>query len=244
MTPLAMPAGTVRRDVLRWGLCFAAVAAAHAAAAMALLYTPASSDADFMAGAAVEVVDLPQTPAATPRPPTDLPPGPEEVQPEDTPPPKEETKPPEETAEVALPEPEPPKPEPPIEQTAPPEVMAVPSEALPTAGVESLKPQPPSPAVLRWQSGLQAQIARFRRYPPKLVGSHEEGRVLVRFTIDRNGKLLESRVLESSGSPDFDQEALLTLTRARPLPKPPADMKEADLEVTLPINFVDPNKIR
>jgi protein TonB len=234
-----MPAGTVRRDGLRWGLCFVLVAATHAAAAFALFYAPPSSDSDFMAGAAVVMVDLPEMPAAIPTPPTELPPGPPEEQSEATPPPKEETKPPEQTAEVALPEPEPPKPEPPTEArqaTAPPPVEG--HEAQTTAGVES--PEPPqrtSSAVLRWQSGLQAQIASKKRYPAKLVAHHDEGRVLVTFRIDRDGKVLESRVLESSGSSDLDQEALSTLTRAEPLPKPPANAKDSDLSFTVGMKF-------
>jgi periplasmic protein TonB len=235
----AMPAGTVRRDVLRWGLCFVFVAATHAAAAFALFYAPPSSDSDFMAGAAVVMVDLPETPAATATPPTDLAVGPEEVQSEATPPPKEETKPPEETAEVALPEPEPPKPEPPAEQkqaTALPSVaLAVPNEAPPTAGVDT--PQPPSVSVRRWQSALSAQIAAKKGYPPKARARHEEGFVRINFTIDRNGHVLDSRVVESSGSPDLDQELLSMVSRAQPLPRPPSDAKAADLSVTVGMKF-------
>jgi periplasmic protein TonB len=234
-----MSAGTVRRDVLRWGICFVAVAASHAAAALALLYTPSSSDADFVAGASVVMLDLPDVPAALPTPQSDSAVGPEEVQSEATPPPKEETKPPEETAEVALPEPEPPKPQPPAEDmhmTRPPSVaIAVPNEAPPTAGVDT--PRAPSAALLRWQSGMQAQIASKKDYPARARARHEEGFVRITFRIDRNGHVLDSRVIQSSGSSDLDQELLSMVSRAQPLPKPPPDAKDADLSVTLGMKF-------
>jgi periplasmic protein TonB len=240
MTSLSMPAGPTRNEAVRWGLCLAVVVAAHAGAVLALLYAPPSSDADFVAGAAVVMIDLPATPAATPTPPTELPPGPEEMQSEATPVLKEETKPPEPVAEVALPEPEPPKPEPPSEErqaTAPPSTMAVPDEAPPTAGVETpQQPQPPSAAVQRWASGVSAQIARLKHYPPHAQARHEEGIVRVSFTVDRDGRVVESHVIESSGFTELDQEFLSEVARAQ-LPKPPAGAKDAELVISIGMKF-------
>jgi periplasmic protein TonB len=239
MTGRAPTAGSSRFGAPRWAFCFVVVAAAHGAAAMALLRAAPSSDPGFMAGAAVVMIDLPAMPAVMPTPPSDLAPGPEEAPSEATPPPKEETKPPEQVAEIALPEPEPPKPMPPAEEkpaTAPPSVaMAVPNEAPPTAGVET--PQPVAAAVLRWQSGLSAQIARFKRYPVKARARREQGTVRITFTIDRNGRVIESRVVESSGSAELDQEFLSMLARAQPLPKPPADAKADDLSFVMATKF-------
>ncbi len=238
-----MPAGTPRHDVLRWGLCFSAVAAAHATAVLALLRTPSSSDSDFVAGAAVVMIDLPAAPATVPTLPSNLAPGPEEAPSEATPPQEEEeTKPPEQMAEVALPEPEPPKPEPPAEEkqaTEPPSAVALLTEAPSTAGVEL--PQPPSPAVLlRWQSGLAAQIARAKRYPPKAAERRQYGTARVTFRIDDDGRVVESRILESSGWPDLDQEALLTVARAQPYAKPPPGTKPEDRRITFPLAFSPP----
>jgi periplasmic protein TonB len=239
VTSFAMPAGGSGHGAFRWGLSFAVAAAAHGAALLALLNSPSSSESGFVAGAAVVMIDLPEAPAGMATPPSDLAPGPEEAQSEQTPPPKEETKPPEQAAEVALPEPEPPKPAPSAEATAPPSVaLAIPNEAPPTAGVETpQQPQPPSAAIRRWQSGLSAQIARFKRYPAKALARREQGVVRITFTIDRNGRVLESRILESSGSPDLDQEFLTMLVRAQPLPKPPPDAKPADLLFVMATKF-------
>ena len=244
MTSLAMPAGTPRHDVLRWGVCFAVVAAAHATAVLALLRAPPSSDSDFVAGASVVMIDLPEAPAAMANPPSDLAPGPEEAPSEATLPPKEETKPPEQVAEVALPEPEPPRPEPPAEEkqaTAPPSVaMAVPNEAPPTAGVEEPQlPQPPSAAIKRWQSGLHAVISRMTRYPSKARARGEQGRVEVTFRVDRAGRLIDRTITKSSGWSELDEELFSVVARA-PLPKPPPDAKDDDLWMTVGMNFTIP----
>lgn len=232
-----IPAETARRDALHWGLCFAVIAAAHAAAAFALVHAPQLSEDGFVAGAAVVMIDIPETPAAMPVPDRNLAPGPDLPASEAVPDVKEETKPPEETAEVALPDPEPPKPEPPAEEkqaTAPAPVTAV-APAPATAGVET--PQPATVAVKRWQSGLSARLARAKRYPQKALARHEEGRGVVALTIDRDGRVVDSRVLESSGSADLDQELLAMVIRAQPLPKPPPDATDADLTITLPVKF-------
>ena len=140
MTALDTDAG-LRRGALRWALCFAIVAAAHGAAAMALLHASPSSDSGFLAGAAVVMIDLPEAPAAMPTPPSDLAPGPEEAPSEQTPPPKEEMKPPKQVAEVALPEPEPPKPEPTKEKAPEPTQEAAPEEPEST-GAEAWTEEP------------------------------------------------------------------------------------------------------
>jgi protein TonB len=236
MTALAMPAGRPDHGLFRWALSFAAVAAAHTAAVLWLLYAPASMDSGYVAGAAVAMIDLPDTPAAQPNPVSELPLGPEEAPSEAMPPPREETKPPQQMAEVALPEPDPPKPEPPTEErqaTAPlPVIAAVAAPA--TAGVDT--PQPPSAAVLRWQSGLYAEIARLERYTLSGRTHGLQGSVKISFLIDRTGRVLETRILQSSGSRNLDQEVLSRVDRAR-LPKPPPDVKDADLVINVGMNF-------
>jgi protein TonB len=236
MTTLAMPAGSrPDPDAFRWGVSFAAVAAAHAAAVLWLLYAPASTDAGYVAGAAVAMIDLPETPSAQPNPASELPPGPQEAPSDAMPPPREETKP-QQMAEVALPEPDPPKPEPPAEErqaTAPPPVIAA-VAAPATAGVET--PQPPSAAVLRWQSGLSAEIKRLQQYSLNARTRGLQGSVRISFLIDRAGRVLESHILESSGSHDLDREVLSKVDRAH-MPKPPPDVRDADLVINVGMNF-------
>jgi protein TonB len=236
MTALAVLAAKPQHDGFRWALCFAVVVAAHGGVAMALL-REAPADSGFNAGAPVVMIELPEAPAALSNPPTDLAPGPPEPESERTPPPKEETKPPEEMAEVALPQPEPPKPEPPAEETPPtalPSTMAVATPAPPVAGAEV---QPVSDAVRRWESALVAHIERFKRYPAEARAHGQRGNAKLAFTIDREGRVLESRIVESSGSQELDRESIAMLIRAQPMPKPPGQVQTADLSFVVPVRF-------
>ncbi len=224
-----------RADTVRWIACFAVVVVAHGVGALSLLQSPEASD--FEAGAPVVMLELPEISAAPATPPTDLAPGPAEEQSEPTPPPKEETKPIEEEAEVALPIPEPPKPQPPVEQrqaTAAPSAEMPPSAAAPpTPGAAVHTPA----AFIRWQSALAAHLERFKRYPTAARAHREQGMARVAFTIDHEGHLLSSRIVQSSGSSLLDEETLALLARAQPMPKPPGSAPDSALSFIVPVRF-------
>jgi periplasmic protein TonB len=218
LSALAVPAGMTRRDTVRWGICFAVVLLAHGAAALAFISAPDTSD--FGVDTPVVTLELPDSLVTAATPPTDLAPGPKEEETEATPPPKEETRLPEPEAEVALPEP--PKPEPPQEQklaTAPPASHATPK------------------SVTNWQSELAAHIEHFKRYPADARAHGEQGIAKIAFTIDHEGHLLASRIVQSSGSAALDQETLEMLVRAQPMPKPPGEMKDNQLTFVVPVRF-------
>ena len=92
-----------------------------------------------------------------------------------------------------------------------------------------------APAIGRWQQALVAHVARFQRYPARAKGA--TGVVNISFSIDRQGHVLNGRVIKSSGSVVLDTEALSLLTRAVPLPPPPAAAPDSDLTFVLPIRF-------
>jgi periplasmic protein TonB len=219
MSTLAISFRMPRQDNKRWGICFAVVVAAHAAAVLALLINP-SSDSDFGVDAPVVTIELPESLVTAATPPTDLAPGPKEEESEATPPPKEETKPLEQEAEVALPTP--PKPEPPQEAkqaTAPP--AAAPSVAV----------------VHRWESELVAHIERFKRYPAEARAHDERGVARVAFSIDHDGRIVASRIVQSSGSTALDTESLEMLARAQPMPRPPAALPNSELSFVVLVRF-------
>jgi protein TonB len=210
-----------QREVLRWATCFAVVTAAHGLGAMVLLNN-SFEDSDFGIEAPVVMLDLPESLITSMVPVLDLPPGPIEEQEIEQPPPKEETKPPEPEAEVALPMPEPPKPEPLPEEkqaTAPPQARTRPV------------------SVTRWESLLAAHLEHFKRYPTEARSRGEQGTVRVAFTIDYEGRLLRSSIVQSSGSAALDQETLAMLTRAQPMPRPPDQVSNADLTFIVPVRF-------
>jgi periplasmic protein TonB len=227
-----------RADTRRWALCFAAVLIVHGVGFAAYALWRSSDASQFDSGAPVVLLDLPQITAAPETPPNDMTPGPPEPESDPTPPPKEETKPPEPESEIALPMPEPPKPEPPTESRPP---TAMPSVEIPPAPNAPLNAgaavTTPRQDFLRWQSALAAHIERFKRYPAEARARDERGIVTVAFTIDRDGHVLTSNIVKSSGSPLLDQEVLTMLTRAQPMPRPPADVPTAALSFVVPVRF-------
>jgi protein TonB len=118
--------------------------------------------------------------------------------------------------------PEPPKPEPPAE------------EMHATAPVAA---KTPPKAVIRWQGLLAAHVEHFKRYPAAARSRGEHGTATVAFTIDHEGRLLSSRIVESSGSAALDQETLAMLARAQPMPRPPDELSDAELTFVVPVRF-------
>jgi periplasmic protein TonB len=90
---------------------------------------------------------------------------------------------------------------------------------------------------LHWQTALAAHIERFKRYPAKARSSGEQGIATVAFIIDRQGRLLTSRIVKSSGSPMLDQETFAMLGRAQPMPAPPSDVPEDKLSFIVLVRF-------
>lgn len=209
-------------EAMRWVVCFALVATVHAVVAVALMNRFAQTAEESGVDAPLVMLDLPESLAPSLAPPQDLPSGPvEQEQTEATPPPKdEEIKPPE--AEVALPEP--PKPE----QDQPVEVKQA---AAPQAA------RTPPPSVVRWQSQLAAHIEHFRRYPQAARSHGDEGTASVAFTIDREGRVLRSAIVQSSGSEALDKETLAMLARAQPMPRPPNQLTDGELTFVIPVRF-------
>jgi periplasmic protein TonB len=92
-----------------------------------------------------------------------------------------------------------------------------------------------APEIASWQQAVVARLVRFQRYPAQAKGA--TGIVKLSFSIDRQGHVLNSQIIKSSGSAVLDAEALSLLTRAAPLPDPPAAVPDSDLTFVLPIRF-------
>jgi TonB family protein len=72
-----------------------------------------------------------------------------------------------------------------------------------------------------WPSDLVWHVARFIRHPDQgKPCPRREGAVLVHFSTNRGGRVLDVRVAKSSGSQDLDREAVNAVKRASPLPLP------------------------
>ena len=119
-------------------------------------------------------------------------------------------------------------------QQTPPQPQQAPTTA------PALAPRELPPVIARWQQAVVARLARFQRYPAQAKGA--TGVVNLNFSIDRQGHVLNSEIIKSSGSSVLDAKALSLLTRAAPLPPPPAAVPDTDLTFVLPIRFEGSSK--
>jgi len=103
-------------------------------------------------------------------------------------------------------------------------------------------PAPPAPRVASngpdtWESRVLLALNKAKRYPRSAMFARQQGVPLIRFVMDRSGKVLSSRLEHSSGFPDLDREAVALPKRASPLPKPPDDKPGDTLELVVPVEF-------
>ena len=158
--------------------------------------------------------------------------------------------------EVALPKPQPEEEDKPKEQEEPKEAaLQEPTPEQDTdAPITSAPPRveaQPSPGATRspsqsaslgreherWAIKMSQRLQRFKRYPEAAERRGIKGVTIVRFTVDRSGQLVASEVLQSSGSPILDEEALALLKRASPFPAPPDGIPDALLENNMAVEF-------
>ena len=232
-----MTAATAKQDDLqRWILSAAVVLAIHLAGGFLLArhHEPLIGD-DAPAAVSVDLSPYTNPPSESQE---DIAPGPLQQQfqpPLEPQPPKPEEKqeqkiePQVEAAnpEVALP-PEPiKKPDKPREEPAPP----VPVTTAPPP------PRPSAAQISSWHREIAMRIEHNKGYPAAVEARHETGIVQLTFAIDRQGKVVTSRIARSSGSTALDQETIDTLRRAQPFPPPPPNMPGETFEFTVPIRF-------
>lgn len=104
------------------------------------------------------------------------------------------------------------------------------------------RPQAVTPAVdleqkQHYLAALAAKIHRRKYYPTGSRRRGEEGRVVVRFVILKNGVLTDLHIEETSGSRRLDAAALKTLRRVSPF-RPIPDILDRDhWTITVPIAF-------
>lgn len=92
-------------------------------------------------------------------------------------------------------------------------------------------------ALEAWQKSLMAHLARHRRYPQQARAKRQEGETFLRFSLDRKGRIIESKIIRSGGFAILDEEALRMLERGGDLPAPPQHIRGAAIELTVPVRF-------
>jgi protein TonB len=198
----------------------------------------------------------PPTQAATPPPPVETPP----PEPEPMPPPPDEPvtaiEPPPPAPEAPAPVVQPPPPPKPVvkpppkpvrhhlEQAAPNPTPAPsqPTEAAVAAPQTAYAPTPvPAPVPSTevspgYRALLSAWLESHKRYPDSARQRGEEGRAVLRFAVDRSGRVLDFAVAQSSGYPDIDA-AIEEMMRGATLPPFPAGMTQPRVDVSVTIRF-------
>jgi protein TonB len=261
MMPLQAVAAS---DLRRWVLSAALVMLAHGALAAALVTWREEVDPDDPAAAiAVEFAPLPVAPANRDM---DIPPGPEQIMSEASPERPTETvketaedkpeqknepveEPPPDVKPAPNPEiaveparqvkesPQPVQPRPPAPATTAPQSAPVQTAAIPAAPVQGQPTPRSSRAIPTWKTKIVALLERNKRYPPTAQSRGEHGVAEVFFSLDRQGRVVESRIMRSSGASSLDEEALALLQRAQPFPAPPSEMSGVRVDLTVPIRF-------
>jgi len=219
------------RDLLRWAVAAAVVLAVYGGAvAFVLAQPPVLEVGDAAETITVELAPIDSTPDA---PASDDAPAPETMIESKALPEPQQDKTPDETKME----------QPPDEAPAliPTPVVKPPQQAEqtpPPAPYTAQQVQGGAPAIERsWQTNLVRQLQRYKRYPAQAQSRSEEGVVLLRFSLDRNGHVLAHSIAKSSGYADLDAEVMAMIVRADPLPPFPPSMPEGRLDLTVPIRF-------
>jgi periplasmic protein TonB len=242
-----------RQELVRWVACATVVVAAHGMLGVAVLAHP---DEAIDSGSPVVMVELAPIAAAPSQTPSDQAPAPqvqteseqrvrEDVERKEKPPEEQVEEIPARNPEVTLPQqvPDPPKQEQEakLEQqpqeashAAAPRSAPV-TAALPAAPAPGQIESPTTAVLAAWERTLVAHLERFKHYPPQAAGA--QGVINLVFHIDRQGHVLKTRVLRSSGSSALDNEALAMIKRADPLPAPPNGVTDTELSFTIPIRY-------
>jgi periplasmic protein TonB len=251
-----------RGDLTRWAISAAVVVGLHAIGAATLLawhdpvgwgesssaivvdltpYAPPSGSPDDLAPSPLQQLAAAPAPQAQVEPKVE--PKPEEVEAKLEP--KVEP-PPEKKIEV------PPAPVPPVAAVPPPEAVEppvtvhepeakpAPPSDTPPAPVTTAPPRehPVSPArANRWHKGIYTQIKLHQAYPAAARARGQKGVVQIAFAINRQGRVVSSRVEQASGYAALDRAALETIDKAQPFEPPPPDMAGDEFSFTVPLEF-------
>jgi periplasmic protein TonB len=120
---------------------------------------------------------------------------------------------------------------------AAPQVIAEETAAIPVAPVHGQPNPNDSAAAKTWRREIVALIERNKRYPAAAQSRREQGIAHVFFSLDRKGRVIESRIEQSSGVGALDDEALALLRRIQSFPVPPPEFPGEHVTLRLPLRF-------
>jgi protein TonB len=118
---------------------------------------------------------------------------------------------------------------------APPQIQAKDAPVVTAQQIGDAKKN--SKAILTYRKSLHLHLKKHQRYPSEARSRGQQGTVVIQFSIDRTGKMVEHSLQKSSGNPRLDEEALAAIERASPFPLPPDEEPGESLKYSMPIQF-------
>ncbi len=255
------------RSVIRWGGSLVVALALHSVLALLVMSRQFAVEPDSAPPAAV-MIDLAPLPVPAPPEPAPPEPvvepqvqPPPHLEPPPLPEPQVQPEPPLPLPEITLPPELSPAPKPavtlPVKPPAQPKPPKVSNETPPNSGPAIMAPPPPAmsapatrsapsrvpaanpgPIRTNWQAQLVSQLERYKRYPRIAQEQRQQGTAHLRFTVDRQGRVLSFQLERSSGVALLDEEVLALIQRAQPLPAPPPEVPGDRIQLVVPIQFL------
>lgn len=87
-----------------------------------------------------------------------------------------------------------------------------------------------------WQASVASWLASHKTYPEMARQRGEEGRVVIRFTIDRSGRVVDASMVDASGSALLDTAAL-ALVKGASFPPFPPSMSQERITITTSVRY-------
>jgi protein TonB len=128
-----------------------------------------------------------------------------------------------------------PSPAPPLPAPAPPMPSSVPAR-LPAPLQPATAPTQVAVVTSGYRALLRDWLEAHKHYPEAARERGEEGWALLRFRVDRGGRVLDYALVRSSGHPDLDA-AVAVMMRGAILPAFPPDMPQSSLTISVTIRF-------
>ncbi len=113
-----------------------------------------------------------------------------------------------------------------LQQTAKQETGSVPASEIKPEGSPGTAEKASGPdtylddAFALWIAGIQNRISSLLSYPRLARENGIEGTAVVRFAVDQGGRVIDAKIINSSGSNLLDAEAVRVVRRASPFPPP------------------------
>ena len=117
-----------------------------------------------------------------------------------------------------------------------PAVVAAPQTQTAYAPTPVTAPVPSAEVSPGYRALLSAWLESHKRYPDSARQRGEEGRAVLRFAVDRSGRVVDFTVAQSSGYPDLDS-SIQEMMRGATLPPFPTSMTQPRIDVSVTIRF-------